>query len=501
MSDMNKNPEGPEAQKPRKAPSARGAKMRAAFRTRAFRMGTYSVAVALVVIAIVFAVNLVMTKVPATVTQIDMTDQGIFTLAEQTKSVVASLDSPVTVYWIVQQGQEDGQLGKLLALYEGLGKNLSVVKKDPVVYPGFAKQYTDSDVSNNSLIVVCGTRSKLVANSDIYVYDYDEYYSSGNVTGTFCGESALTGAISYVTSAELPVIYTLEGHGETALSSDMSKALTDENYTTQTLSLVSETEVPEDCDALLIVGPKTDLAPLECDALRAYLKNGGKVLLFTDYVKGGLPNLEAVLADYGVTDVQGVVLEGDKNYCAWGYSYYLLPDIGSHTITSPLSSNGYSVIAPVATGLQIAADLRDGLTVESLLTTSTSSYCKLAGTEMKTYNKETGDVDGPFSIGVAITDDLGDDKQAQIVWYSTSQILDDTVNGWVGGANQDLFLNSLGWMCAQENSVSIRSKNLSTSYLTVSDAVSSSLSVLLIGVVPLAVLAAGVIVVVRRKRR
>ena len=152
-----------------------------------------------------------------------MTDQGIFTLAEQTKSVVASLDSPVTVYWIVQQGQEDGQLGKLLALYEGLGKNLSVVKKDPVVYPGFAKQYTDSDVSNNSLIVVCGTRSKLVANSDIYVYDYDEYSSSGNVTGTFCGESALTGAISYVTSAELPVIYTLEGHGETALSSDMDQ--------------------------------------------------------------------------------------------------------------------------------------------------------------------------------------------------------------------------------------------------------------------------------------
>ena len=259
--------------------------------------------------------------------------------------------------------------------------------------------------------------------------------------------------------------------------------------------------MPADCDALMIVSPKTDLAPLECDALRAYLEKGGKLLLFTDYVEGGLPNLEAVLANYGVTNTQGVVLEGDKNYCAWGYAYYLLPDIGAHEITSPLSSNGYSVIAPVATGLSVAAELRDGLSVSRLLTTSDSAYCKLAGTAMTTYDKEEGDADGPFALAVAITDDLADGSQTQIIWMSTSQVLDDTVNSWVGGANQDLFLNSLGWMCEQENAISIRSKSLSAAYLTVPDAASSGLSAVLIGAVPLAILAVGIVVVVRRKRR
>ncbi|MEA5040125.1 MAG: GldG family protein [Clostridiaceae bacterium] len=474
---------------------------RASFRTKAFRMGTYSVAVALVVIGIAFAVNLVAGKVPSTITQLDMTSQGIFTLSDQTKETVSSLNDEVTVYWIVQNGSEDASIGKLLRLYEDLGKNLKVVEKDPVVYPGFTKEYTDSTVNANSLIVVSGTRSKLVDYYDIYAYDYDSYYSTGQVSGQFCGENVLTGAISYVTSDDLPLMYMLQGHGESALSSDLSSAVANENITTKDLSLLTETEVPEDCDLLLICSPKNDLAPLECDALRAYLQRGGKLLLLTDFVEGGLPNLTAVLSDYGVNYTNGVVLEGDNNYCAWGYSYYLLPDIGSHTITYPLSSNNYHVILPVASGLTVQDNLRDGLTVTELLTTSDTAFSKAAGTAMTTYDKETGDTDGPFALGVAIDETQSDGSETRIVWYTSSQLLDDTVNSWVGGANSDLFLNSLGWMSAQDNAVTIRSRDLNTTYLTVPNATASALSAVLIGIVPLVVLAVGVVIAVRRKRR
>ena len=89
---------------------ARGGRVGATLRTRAFRMGTYSVAVALIVIAIAFAVNLVVSKLPATATQLDMTEQGIFTLAEQTKSIVADSRAPSPSTGGRPERREDSQL-------------------------------------------------------------------------------------------------------------------------------------------------------------------------------------------------------------------------------------------------------------------------------------------------------------------------------------------------------------------------------------------------------
>lgn len=479
----------------------KGGAVRASFRTRAFRMGTYSVTAALVVIGIAFAVNLLASKLPASVTQLDMTAQRLFTLSDQTIKTIGGLNEDVTVYWIVQSGAEDASVKKLLELYEDLGKHLKVVQKDPVVYPGFTKEYTDAALKNNSLIVVSGSRNKVVSFEDIYAYDYEAYYQTGKVDGEFRGESAVTGAVGYVTSKDLPVMYILQGHGETALSSDMSAAVANENITVKELSLLTETEVPKDCSVLLISGPKNDLAPLECDALRAYLERGGKLMLLTDFVKGGLPNLQNLMENYGVSYHNGVVLEGNSKYCAWDYSYYLLPDIGTHTITSPLISNGYSIILPVASGLTVQENLREGLTVDALLNTSDTAYCKPAGTAMTTYDKEEGDENGPFSIGAAISEPLENGGETQIVWYTSSQLLDDTVNSWVGGANRDLFLNSLGWMNAQETAISIRGKSLAESYLTVPNGTAGLLSAVLIVLIPLAVLAVGVVIVIRRKRR
>ena len=37
----------------------------------------------------------------------------------------------------------------------------------------------------------------------------------------------------------------------------------------------------------------------------------------------------------------------------------------------------------------------------SLLTTSDAAFSKLAGYDMTTYEKEEGDIDGPFSLGVS----------------------------------------------------------------------------------------------------
>jgi ABC-2 type transport system permease protein len=475
----------------------------ASFKTRAFRAGGYSVAAVVIVLAIAVVINLLVSALPAQYTQLDATSNQLFSISDQTKKVLKGLDDSVTVYWVVRSGQEDDTIDSLLDRYKGLSSKITVVKRDPDVYPTFVQQYTDS-VSDNSLVVECGERSRYVDYYEIYEYDYSNYYYTGSYDVSFNGESALTSAISYVVSDDLPKVYALTGHGETELSSTFSTAVEKENIELDSLTLLTEGAVPEDADALLICEPQRDISTEEKDLLLAYLQEGGKLLLMTSPLQDGtLTNLEAVMEEYGVTAQEGIVVEGSQSNYAWSRPYCLLPNLSSHDITDPLSENGYNVLLPVAQGLTVDEDLRDGLSVTQLLTTSSSAFSKLAGYNLTTYEKEDGDVDGPFALAVAVTETLDDDLETRIVWVSSGTLVDESYNEMISGGNQDFFLNSLNWMCQQndDSGLSIHAKSLSRTYLTMSSSVTSSLTILVVALIPLAYLGVGVYIWVRRKRR
>lgn len=472
---------------------------RNSFRSRAFRAGGYSLAAAAIVIAIAVALNLMVGALPASWTKVDLTDTGLYSLSSQTEQLVAGLEEDVTVYWIVQDGSQDSTMEQLLERYKSLSKHLDVVEKDPVVYPSFAQQYTDATLYNNSLIVVCGDRSRYISYYDIYVTDYSSYYTNGTTSTQFAGESELTSAIDYVTNEDLPTVYTLTGHGESDLPSELSQGAEDENLLLEELSLVNGEDVPEDADAIILYSPQRDISSDEKDALLTYLQGGGKLLLVTDYTDTDMPNLAELMEYYGTALMDGIVLEGDSDHHMRGYNYYLLPDINSHDITQPLM-DGYYILMPVAQGITVSDELRDGLTVTQLLTTSDSAYAKADGYNITTFDKEEGDTDGPFALGVAITEEV-EGGQTGIVWLTTSYMFDSDNNMRVAGANNDLFLNALDWMCQRESAISIRAKDLSTEYLTVPSSTASTWSVILVAVVPLAFLACGAVVTIRRRRR
>lgn len=144
----------------------------------------------------------------------------------------------MTLYWVVQSGEEDAVVENLLSKYESLSGHIQVVKKNPDVYPTFAQQYTDEEVPNNSIIVECGDRSRFISYHDIYIQDM--YASS------FDGEGAITSAIDYVVREELPQVYLLEGHGEAAFPDTFRDQIEKDNLETQTLSLLTADAVPED---------------------------------------------------------------------------------------------------------------------------------------------------------------------------------------------------------------------------------------------------------------
>lgn len=230
--------------------------------------------------------------------------------------------------------------------------------------------------------------------------------------------------------------------------------------------------------------------------LADYVAEGGKLLVMAGPTKDdGLVNLYSLLSDYGVEVKEGIVVEADRMHYAFQRSYILLPDMSSHAITDSLIEENYYPIMPTSRGL-VVNDTSDNGTVTELLTTSNDSFSKIAGYDLSTYDKEEGDIDGPFAVAVSVESS----NNGKIVWFASSGFLDDMYNAYSSGANVDMTMNALSSLIGEREAIAIRSKSLNYNYLTISESTGSLLKVIMIGVFPLCYLGIGIYVVLRRRR-
>ena len=465
-----------------------------------FRAGSWSVAASAIVVAIAVFLNLIVGSLPSTMTEIDLTADSIYALSDQTKRIAASLDKDVTMYIICNAGNEDDIIQRLLHRYADLSSHIKVASVDPTSDPTFLTRYEleISQLYENSVLVTSGSKQRLVGYDEIFVTSYSmDYYSySYTSTTTFEGENALTNAIHYVSSDNLPKVYTLTGHGEEALSDSITSMLAQDNFENESLSLLTAEELPEDAAAVIIHQPVTDLNEDEAALLVSYLENGGSVVLVTGYMAtDAMPNLLAVTRAMGMELSEGIVIEGDRSMRLTRYPYYILPDTASHEVTEAIISAGYYILSPLAQPIVATADSAAEITW--LLTTSNSAYAKAAALQMTTTAKEAGDTDGPFNVG-AISESAAGGK---LLWLTGDGMFDEYIDSAVSGGNSNLLLNTLNWMGGQEEAISIRAKSMDETGLSVTQSESSFWSAVMIGVIPAALVVIGIIIWARRKRR
>lgn len=255
--------------------------------------------------------------------------------------------------------------------------------------------------------------------------------------------------------------------------------------------------IPEDADGILIYAPSSDLSEEEKELLAEYVSGGGQLMVMAGPTEDGtLTNLYSILADYGVEAVEGIAIDTDRGHFAFQAPYVLLPDIADSEITNPLIEERYYAIMPISQGLIVGADT-GAATVTELLTTSGASFSKTAGYALSSYEKEEGDIDGPFAVAISVETQTG----GKILWFASSLFLNDMYNAYSSGANLDLAMNAVSSMIGETEAVSIRSKSLNYNYLTISDATASLLKTMMIAVFPLVYLGIGICVIVRRRVR
>lgn len=477
------------------------------------KIGSYTIALVLVVLAVIVVINLAVLSAPSKFTKLDVTPLSLYTLSDTTKQAVNKIDEDITIYFIASGG-EDGSGSSLnnipsislfLEKYAELNDKIKVQLIDPVEKPNFESAYTDETLENYSIIVESAKRFKVIGFSDLYYYYSDSYgqispdeyqsfvmymyyYYGTNVdlALNFAGESVITSALDYVTTNEIPAVYTLTGHGESALSDTLISNIKNDNMECSSLSLLTS-DIPDDAETVIINRPSSDINTDEAKMLSEFLEGGGNLVLTTLYSSLNLPNLMGVLSEYGLSPIEGMIVEENTSYYYNQYPYYLLPKAStSSALTSSLASSAY-MLMPFAHGISYGGDTDKNVSAEALFTTSSSAYTVAADAE--TTEKTEDSLTGSFNTAVFASDN---DTDAKILWLS-SPVLDDNLNSVTGG-NYKYFISMLGVMSDRDRiTYNIPSTEIGSSYLTVNETQATVWSALLIIIIPLIFAVGGIV--------
>ena len=90
-------------------------------------------------------------------------------------------------------------------------------------------------------------------------------------------ETALTGAIAYVTSTKTKKLAILTGHSKMDYTADLTKMLTQNNYEVAYIKDELVTTISNEFDAVMIASPVKDFIGSEIEALAKFLDNEGKL--------------------------------------------------------------------------------------------------------------------------------------------------------------------------------------------------------------------------------
>lgn len=464
------------------------------FNDKRLKYGTYSVVVTIIFIAILIVINLIVGQFNKS---FDFTEEEIFSLSDETTSVIDNIKTDINIYTLFRTGSSEAiisRVDQVIDQYTQASSHIKVENIDLYLHPDFGQKYASegTSIDVNSIIVESGNKFRVI--------NYEDYF---NDNGRFSLESALTSALQYVNMEVTPTIYFVTGHGEPDNSNftSLNDQLTLANYTSKTINLL-ESDIPSDCTALVITPVDRDYSEAEANKVLNYLNNDGRAFMLL----GGVDttkcvNLMSIAESYGVTLENGYVYEGDESSYML-YPYAVLPKIEDHDINTSLIAKDYHTLAVACQGIVNTEYQKQGLVIEPLLTTSSDAYIKAEGNESA--NKEAGDIEGPFNITVAVTDSTYTDTSHTtklIVSGCSYYLIDPNTDSMVNDANSTFVVNAMNWLNDSSDNISITSKSLQNPSIVVPAGTETQIKIISWFVIPGILFAAGFIVWVIRRNK
>ena len=238
--------------------------------------GTKTTILVLVILAVFFAINILMQQLE--LTPLDFSAEKLYTLTDESKEKVKDINKQVDVYFVGYS--EDDSTLDLAKQYHKANEKINVEAVSVDSRPDLAEKYgiQSGDVS---IIVECGEKFKVLSTSDLVSYDINTYESYS------VAEEKLTASIMQISTDDVPKVYFLTGYSDFTLSYAMqylNMYLQNEINEIASLDILSEGKVPDDCDTLVITTPSSDFDELTTNAIIDYINSGRNILWLNSVV-------------------------------------------------------------------------------------------------------------------------------------------------------------------------------------------------------------------------
>ncbi|MGI6777967.1 MAG: GldG family protein [Acetivibrionales bacterium] len=472
---------------------------------RTIKYGSISISLTVVVIAIAVLVNLLVGSLPSifnTTFRLDLTPNKLYSLGDVSKDILQNLEREVTIYGLFDDAKigSDSDYEELIALLEQYNSypKVAVEYVDPDKNPGFLKNIDPesiNDIKMGDFVVLSGSKLRKLSKSDLIQSTFNQQtFSMVNIGSN--AEQSFTGAIKYVSAAKTPVLYFTEGHGEENINNGyeiFKQYMSMNNYDIKTLSLLTEQSVPEDADIMMVMSPKEDLLEEEKDKIRDYLDGGGKAIFMFDSLEEDpeFTQFKNLLAEYNVSLNHDKVKEMDGQRHVPGNPYDILPVME----TNEIISEPFNMIVPKSRSLNILKNKKTHLNVTSLLKTSDQAI----GEQIDQSRGQ--DIPGPLDLAISVSY-VGDAKPTKLLVLGNASFINDESVNLYGPYSQNgmiFFLTAVNWMQDKSTSVSIAPKMYQQNVLAINAVQARVVSILVIVILPLIILAAGLMVYLRRR--
>jgi len=522
-------------QKKEKKPKKKKEKL---LKNQAFlKRGSYSLAITAAVIAGAIILNILVGALTNRfVLEFDMSTDKASTISQENIDYIKDIKDEIEIivcaaedtyasymeYYAQQYEVSDSaaadyykQTVKLLNRYADYNKKIKVSFYDTQSseFSKIASEYANETLAYGDIIVSCekdGTKKhKKVGFTDIYSLSEDSSYAAYGYTMYTVAdnrvETAVTGAIDYVTKGDIKKIGFITGHSSADITETYRGLLKDNNYDIEVISDTLITSIPSDLDTIVIAAPTTDFIGSELDAISAFLDNDGKLskglLFFASVNSPYLTNLYEFLNEWGINVDDGVLYETEKQFQQDGPITPLLVPSNSDNITSNMGRFLSSNNVP----LTPAYENENSITVTTLVTTSPYVVAAPKGTKAGWSGADKYKPQSYSGVLQAQKLDYDDDNNAissYVVAFSSTDFIYSDYNEYPSIYNKDITVSIAERATgADKSDIYFVSKTITNESFAadVTQTQTTIIQIIFMGLLPILCIAAGIYIYIKRR--
>lgn len=430
---------------------------------------------------------------------IDLTDNGVYTLSDETCGMLDALDVNIDIYTLYSPGNENRIITALLKKFAANSTMLAVSNVDPSGSReeiSFAENASGLAVGSIIVALEDGSRYTVLSSGSLYVTD-------GEGT-SLRAEGKLITAIDYVATGNTINVRLLYGHQETADSelTEMRSYLDSLNYNVSRYDYLRSSEkLDPKTDILIAVSPKTDLSSEEYAGISEFLEDGGTFIVmmdnaYYDTATGRIKrilrkqdNFSDLLRDYGMVIRRNIIACSDPSKT--GFRSTTLPLEADEAYMEKLAESGETAVFSECGAIELEEN--KNVSSQILLKTDESCYKKGIGVEKLDLRELGASEKGSFVVGA-----MSEKGEGRLVLFSTSSFVRNAEFGI--SANSAVLIDAMSFSQAGEPAAQTPPKALNKTFSLKSDFM-RVIWVILLTVIPAgALMGVGVYRLAKRKR-